>query len=232
MASGGAAVEGPRLRRAAAPKDDGPDGAARAAQAQGAGVVSGEPGVSGAVSGEDAEAGAYFECNICLELAREPVVTLCGHLYCWPCLYRWMHLRRECKHCPVCKAAVTEDKLIPLYGRGMLEGRPLRKASGEEPADGGAGGAVPSRPIGHRPAEVPGPGGIGFTGSTFPVTGGMSMLPQLLGLQFGQDAAVEHRPRVGAYLGETMSPEQQQQAFLSRLLLMLGSCVIMCLLLF
>jgi hypothetical protein len=29
-----------------------------------------------------------FECNVCLELAKEPVVTLCGHLYCWPCLYR------------------------------------------------------------------------------------------------------------------------------------------------
>ena len=29
-----------------------------------------------------------FECNICLELARDPVVTYCGHLYCWPCIYR------------------------------------------------------------------------------------------------------------------------------------------------
>ncbi len=28
------------------------------------------------------------QCNICLELARDPVVTLCGHLYCWPCLFR------------------------------------------------------------------------------------------------------------------------------------------------
>jgi E3 ubiquitin-protein ligase RNF5 len=32
--------------------------------------------------------------------------------------------------------------------------------------------------------------------------------------------------------GDARSPEQQQQAFLSRLLLMLGSFVIMCLLLF
>ena len=30
-----------------------------------------------------------FECNICYELGREPVVTLCGHLYCWPCLYKY-----------------------------------------------------------------------------------------------------------------------------------------------
>lgn len=31
-----------------------------------------------------------YECNICYELAREPVVTMCGHLYCWPCLYRYV----------------------------------------------------------------------------------------------------------------------------------------------
>lgn len=30
----------------------------------------------------------YFECNICLEVAQEPVVTQCGHLYCWPCIYK------------------------------------------------------------------------------------------------------------------------------------------------
>ena len=31
---------------------------------------------------------AYFACNICLELAQDPVVTQCGHLYCWPCIYK------------------------------------------------------------------------------------------------------------------------------------------------
>ena len=32
----------------------------------------------------------YFDCNICLETVKEPVVTRCGHLYCWPCLYKWL----------------------------------------------------------------------------------------------------------------------------------------------
>lgn len=38
---------------------------------------------------EDDEAAA-FQCNICYEVAKEPVVTLCGHLYCWPCVYRFV----------------------------------------------------------------------------------------------------------------------------------------------
>lgn len=33
-------------------------------------------------------ANSYFECNICLELAQEPIVTQCGHLYCWSCIYK------------------------------------------------------------------------------------------------------------------------------------------------
>lgn len=37
--------------------------------------------------GGDDEGGSY-DCNVCYDTAREPVVTLCGHLYCWPCLYR------------------------------------------------------------------------------------------------------------------------------------------------
>src|SRR5271168_5029916 len=31
---------------------------------------------------------AQFDCNICFDVARDPVVTQCGHLYCWPCLHQ------------------------------------------------------------------------------------------------------------------------------------------------
>lgn len=29
-----------------------------------------------------------FDCNICFDAARDPVVTQCGHLYCWACLHQ------------------------------------------------------------------------------------------------------------------------------------------------
>lgn len=38
--------------------------------------------------GGDDDGPGDFDCNICYDTAREPVVTMCGHLYCWPCLYR------------------------------------------------------------------------------------------------------------------------------------------------
>lgn len=66
-----------------------------------------------------------FECNICLDSANEPVVTFCGHLYCWPCIYKWLHVKSSAieedqqPNCPVCKAKISAGSLIPLYGRGI-----------------------------------------------------------------------------------------------------------------
>jgi hypothetical protein len=61
-----------------------------------------------------------YECNVCFDTAQDPVVTRCGHLYCWACIHRWLEGARgaQCAACPVCKAEVTEDALIPLYGHG------------------------------------------------------------------------------------------------------------------
>ncbi|OIW17398.1 hypothetical protein TanjilG_22510 [Lupinus angustifolius] len=66
-------------------------------------------------SGNDRD---FFDCNICLDLAKDPVVTCCGHLFCWPCLYRWVHLHSDAKECPVCKGEVILKNVTPIYGRG------------------------------------------------------------------------------------------------------------------
>ncbi|KAI3441542.1 uncharacterized protein J3R85_002131 [Psidium guajava] len=74
---------------------------------------------------DDADVDGCFDCNICFDSASDPVVTLCGHLYCWPCLYRWMDVRSSSdepgeRHqtCPICKTRISPSTLIPLYGRG------------------------------------------------------------------------------------------------------------------
>jgi rubrerythrin len=48
-----------------------------------------------------------FVCNVCLDPVRDrdPIVTQCGHLYCWPCIFRWLSTHHST--CPVCKAGVS-----------------------------------------------------------------------------------------------------------------------------
>ncbi|KAK4723601.1 hypothetical protein R3W88_026380 [Solanum pinnatisectum] len=88
-----------------------------------------------------------FECNICLDLANDPVVTFCGHLYCWPCIYKWIHLHsipsenpsQHHPQCPVCKADVSERTMVPLYGRDQAT-----KTSEDEVQANGM--VIPERP--------------------------------------------------------------------------------------
>jgi RING-type zinc-finger len=85
---------------------------------------------------------ARFSCSICTEAVIEPVVTHCGHLYCWPCLYRWLEpgmtpqerndlmgltnvvsLQSSLSYdpskrvCPVCRAPCSVKRVIPIYVR-------------------------------------------------------------------------------------------------------------------
>lgn len=55
-----------------------------------------------------------FECTICLDVAKEPVVTKCGHLFCWPCLFHWMERK---KVCPNCNNPITTKDLVPIYNK-------------------------------------------------------------------------------------------------------------------
>mmetsp|Transcript_13061 Transcript_13061/g.39568 ORF Transcript_13061/g.39568 Transcript_13061/m.39568 type:complete len:207 (-) Transcript_13061:664-1284(-) len=179
------------------------------------------------VADADSAEESLFSCNICYEIAANPVVTLCGHLYCWPCIYRWMQVQNSCRVCPVCKAGIDDEKgCIPIYGRGGDNRDPrqqLDRAPEEaKDAPGGAPPPVPNRPAGQRPLPVqrnPAGGVLANLG----VPQGFGIIPTLFGMQ----------RTVGANgFAEPLTPEQQHEAFLSRLLLMLGSFVIMCLLLF
>ncbi|XP_064392271.1 E3 ubiquitin-protein ligase RNF185-like isoform X1 [Halichondria panicea] len=78
-----------------------------------------------------------FECNICFEQASDAVVSMCGHLFCWPCIHRWIDSRPNNATCPVCKSVIDREKVIPLYGRGAKEQT--------DPRD-----KVPPRPQGQR----------------------------------------------------------------------------------
>ncbi|CAL9761826.1 unnamed protein product [Musa acuminata subsp. burmannicoides] len=94
---------------------------------------------------EKGRSAANFECNICFDMAVEPVVTSCGHLFCWPCLYQWLHVHSDFKECPVCKGVVTESNITPIYGRGSLQPT-VEKNTEDEVSDL----TIPPRPRGNR----------------------------------------------------------------------------------
>lgn len=106
------------------------------------------------ISGSDDNASSGFECNICLDSVQDPVVTLCGHIYCWPCIYKWLHFQttssesqdQKQQQCPVCKAEVSQDSLIPLYGWGLT----AKISDSKAPH---LGIVVPKRPLG--PVDAP-----------------------------------------------------------------------------
>ncbi|KAL1561988.1 RING-type E3 ubiquitin transferase [Salvia divinorum] len=64
----------------------------------------------------DKEGGSFYDCNICLELVRDPVLTCCGHLFCWACYYQVEYVDSRSKECPVCEGEVTDGNVIPIYG--------------------------------------------------------------------------------------------------------------------
>uniref|UniRef100_A0A8C0D5M5 E3 ubiquitin-protein ligase RNF n=1 Tax=Balaenoptera musculus TaxID=9771 RepID=A0A8C0D5M5_BALMU len=98
----------------------------------------GGPNGSSNGAGESGGQDSTFECNICLDTAKDAVISLCGHLFCWPCLHQWLETRPNRQVCPVCKAGISRDKVIPLYGRGSTGQQDPREKT-------------PPRPQGQRP---------------------------------------------------------------------------------
>ncbi|KAK1931623.1 E3 ubiquitin-protein ligase [Phytophthora citrophthora] len=166
-----------------------------------------------------------FECNICLDAVSSPVVTLCGHLYCWPCLYQWMRNHSEC---PVCKAGVSEENVIPVYARGAEAVDP--RAHQQTPDSG-----IPHRPLGQRPDAEQlrrrRPYNFGIfngNGNAFSMSPTVGFFPTLFGAPYQPPA--QHQDGTPPTAQEAR--QQMQQAFLSRFLLIVGSLVILCLISF
>lgn len=62
---------------------------------------------------------AMFLCNICRDKPKIPVITLCGHVYCWMCAKKWYGLKEKPGVCPVCRRHNEENDLIPIHPRGV-----------------------------------------------------------------------------------------------------------------
>ncbi|XP_060742430.1 E3 ubiquitin-protein ligase RNF5 [Tachysurus vachellii] len=123
----------------------------------------GRSGGSGGEGEREQRERATFECNICLDTARDAVISLCGHLFCWPCLHQWLETRPSRQQCPVCKAGISRDKVIPLYGRGST--------SQEDPRL-----KTPPRPQGQR-TEPESRGFQGFGDTGFHMSFGIGAFP-------------------------------------------------------
>lgn len=80
------------------------------------------------------------------------MVTHCGHLFCWPCLYRWVAVHSPLRDCPVCKSAVeigpVRVTVTPIYGP---------PAGGDQDPDPD----VPPRPRGRRIPRARGVAAVG-----------------------------------------------------------------------
>lgn len=163
---------------------------------------------SGSASGEKEKDDLTFECNICLDPAKDAVVSLCGHLFCWPCLHQWLETcrSRTGQYCPVCKASISKEKVIPLYGRGATK----------DPRNN-----IPPRPSGQRtePESNIGFSSFGFGEGSY-MSFGIGTFPFAFftsPFNFG-----ETRPNTAP----RGSPQYEEEQFLSKIFLWLALILI------
>ncbi|PAV65250.1 hypothetical protein WR25_06654 [Diploscapter pachys] len=156
-----------------------------------------------------------FECNICLDTARDAVVSLCGHLFCWPCLVQWLDTRPNRQLCPVCKSAIDKDKVIPIYGRGGDNKDPREK--------------IPPRPQGQR-SEASSGGFPGFQwgdgNGNVQFSLGIGIFPFTMFSSLftfgGERQGPDGQPQVDPNSAQPGSRQHQEEQFLSNTFMAIG----------
>lgn len=153
---------------------------------------------------DPADSGAY-ECNICLDSARDAVVSRCGHLFCWPCLHQWLETRPHRQVCPVCKAGISRDKVTPIYGKGSNDKKDPRNK-------------LPPRPPGQRtePENHNAFSGFGFGEGNFQMSFGIGAFP------FGFFASTFNWSDVRPGPPPAGSPHHEEEQILSKAFLFLA----------
>lgn len=51
------------------------------------------------------------KCILCLEERHNTCATICGHLFCWPCIMDWLDQKEEC---PVCREPTKKSTVVYL----------------------------------------------------------------------------------------------------------------------
>ncbi|CAA2979645.1 E3 ubiquitin-protein ligase RMA1H1-like [Olea europaea var. sylvestris] len=178
-----------------------------------------------------------FDCSICLDFARDPVVTLCGHLYCWPCIYKWfqsasLESDQHLPRCPVCKTEISDKTMVPLYGRGQCLSETEDK-----------GENIPPRPPARSTQDLynssdPYPGNEGDPSSQFDLSHpGIGMYGEMVYARvFGNSESLYWYPNSYHLVGNS-SPRLRRQQLqanksLNRISIFLFCCYLLCLLLF
>lgn len=49
------------------------------------------------------------DCPVCIDMLKDPVITHCKHVFCRPCISKVVEVQRKC---PMCRAPLSEDKLV------------------------------------------------------------------------------------------------------------------------
>ncbi|KAL9155299.1 hypothetical protein ABFS82_10G172900 [Erythranthe guttata] len=93
---------------------------------------------------------SFFDCSICLDSAKDPVVTCCGHLFCWPCIYRWLNHQSSANQCPVCKGEVTVSNVTPIYGQVGNNNNNTNNNNNNTKVDNSGSTNIPLRPQARR----------------------------------------------------------------------------------
>ncbi|CAI0549742.1 unnamed protein product [Linum tenue] len=207
---------------------------------------------------EGSNSNSGFDCNICLDSVQDPVVTLCGHLYCWPCIYRWLNCRGgggdidgddvdeeeydkpSHRQCPVCKFEITESALVPLFGRGQA-GDDVSSGRTSSPAGGSKSAPPPRLRRGYYEQRPPPMMGGGAAGLNLDLSGRVpipvvGMLGEIV-FSGGFGNGIYGYQNTAAPVAGGGSPRVRRQLMeadrsLSRVCFFLFCCLFMCILLF